>query len=97
MNNAAANEIVLEPSSPTVQSSLINSQSLLSSTTKTFSPAAGRMTSTPQFAPAAANYRSLTVDDLDFIECHQPTTAGQWSKHQQHSNNYCNLREVHPL
>jgi hypothetical protein len=95
MNNAAAdNEIVLEPSSPAaIQSSLINSQSLLSSTTKTFSPAAGRMTSTPQFT---TNYRSLTVDDLDFIECHQPT-AGQWSKHQQHSNNYCNLREVHAL
>ena len=92
-NNAADDHIVLEPSSPAVQSSIIHSQSSLSST-KTFSPAAGRMTSTPQFT---ANYRSLTVDDLDFIECHQPTTAGQRSKHQQHSNNYCNLREVYAL
>ena len=92
-NNAADDHIVLDPSSPAVQSSIIHSQSSLSST-KTFSPAAGRMTSTPQFT---ANYRSLTVDDLDFIECHQPTTAGQRSKHRQHSNNYCNLREVYAL
>ncbi|KAI9553283.1 putative cyclooxygese [Daphnia sinensis] len=51
---------------------------------KTFSPPAAGMTSTHY----ATNYRPLTVDDLDFVDCQQSAS---------HTNNYCRLREAHPL
>lgn len=58
--------------------------------TKTFSPPAG-MTSTHY----ATKYRPLTVEDLDFIDCHPPS-ASQWAS-QLPSSNFCRPRGAHPI
>ncbi len=48
-------------------------------------------------AVAQSSGSTLTVDDLDFIEC-QPPSAAQWSsRHHAANNNYCRLREAHPI
>lgn len=57
---------------------------------KTFSPPAG-MTSTHY----ATKYRPLTVEDLDFIDCHPPS-ASQWASQLAASSHYCHPREAHP-
>lgn len=79
-------ESLLEPSPvPT-----FTTPSDYSLSSKTFSPPAG-MTSTHY----ATKYRPLTVEDIDFIDCHPPS-ASQWASQLAAGSHYCSPREAHP-